>query len=1420
MKKGFFLSLLCLLAVSCSVHELDTKDEAPIRDNVFYASLESYSEPDTRVYVDDIFKIRWDAEDQISIFNLSNKNQQYGFDGKTGANAGAFNLISSPGGLEEPMDFICAVYPYQESTRINKEGVMTLNLPAVQAYREGSFSIGANTMVSATEDNLLQFKNVGGYLVLKFYGEGVSVSSIKLEGNNGELLSGNASLTPAVGSLPLVEKWEPRAETSITITCATPVKLGATKEEATPFWMVVPPTNFTKGFKLTVTDSDGNEFVKETSSKLSISRNEVIRVSQIQVVTAPVKYTKAAALSIDGTYLIVDASDTKLFKGASDGSYLGISPESGVITDPDGSLAGYEFTVENEGNNYFLKFNDGKYVICDYGTNGASGIVYVDDRSAVQYPFALSTGNNGAFFFSTTKVKPTHDANQVLYYKEPSNENNTDIFKIGATGRTIGVHLYLKDGVPQPGKQDRGLSFNPESVTCSLGDTPETPVLSGIYTTVTFSSSDESIAKVDANGKVTPVTAGTVTITATAEEDDEYNAGSASYTLKIKRAMTPGTYVRVTTLDEIKVGGEYVIAYESGTTMKAFKPILNGSKNAFLTTGNVVDVHIVDDGIEASEADGCRFTLANQYQTDKKFSLVVPEAGGATDYYFIVYGKENSTSSEASIVFFASPTASGYRSTFSLSSDGKLTLAGNSEYNFVYSDGSFTAVKNGVPSNLYLFVRIDGQPKKNRNLSFNPTSVTCFLGEKPEQPVLSGSFTTVTYSSSNESIAKVDANGRVMPVSIGTVTISATAEEDDQYRAGSAAYTLKIKKEWTSDTYERVTSMNRINTEGEYVLVYQDGLVQKVFKPVLNSQKNAFLTSADNARNVTIYDDEIEAADVDDCRIMLANQEGSKYSLVVPEADGTSDYYFVVYGRENPNSGTMTVFFASPTASGFRSTFSLAADGKLTLAGNSGYNFLYNTSGFFTSGNGSSANLYLFVRNGGPVKQKQTLSFSEETVSWSLGEGYEFGGSYAPQSVYGAQTAVTYSAEPESVAKIENGKIKIIGAGTATITATAAKSDKYYAATASYSLRIRNTVGGWVDMGSVSLENAALTAYLDDAERSYTDTNDDEITVMNNYSGSNYSYIERKDCPAPVHITWTDAASNSTVITIYEDQALTNKVWSQNASARSTSADVYNLIPGLTYYYTVSEGSTVWEKGYFNTTGRRRMIKVSDTEKIGHANNCRDLGGLVVTDKGAKKTIKYGYLYRGTNLDKTTDAEKAFMTGFMKIRMDVDLRSGTSSGPGSSEDGSYNCYRPFDPTRYEVDYINPGFTDFTDLTNVDKVRPVINTILNMATSGKSTYFHCRIGADRTGYFAMLIEGLLGVSEKDCSIDYELTCFSDAVGEKRYRNVAGNNQYFRQGLNYLRDQNGNTFQDKIENYLVNTVGISQNLIDEFKSTVLE
>ena len=123
------------------------------------------------------------------------------------------------------------------------------------------------------------------------------------------------------------------------------------------------------------------------------------------------------------------------------------------------------------------------------------------------------------------------------------------------------------------------------------------------------------------------------------------------------------------------------------------------------------------------------------------------------------------------------------------------------------------------------------------------------------------------------------------------------------------------------------------------------------------------------------------------------------------------------------------------------------------------------------------------------------------------------------------------------------------------------------------------------------------------------------------------------------------------------------------------------------------------------------------------------------------------------------------------------------------------------------------------MSTVSKIKSVMTAFFTTAKSGKASYFHCYVGADRTGYIGMLLEGLLGVFEKDCSIDYELTSFSDAVG-LRYRDGTPQDYYFRTGITFLRNQTGDTFQDKIENYLVNTVGISQADIDEFKSIVLQ
>lgn len=284
MKTSLFpFALICLLTISCSVQEPDTKDVVTREDDVFYATIESYADPDTKVYVDEKIKMHWNEGDLISMFNKRTLNQEYRFEGKTGDNAGKFEKVSAPFGTGNSLDFLCAVYPYKSSTKISNDDVLTLTLPAEQVYQEGSFGLGANTMVSVTEDNPLMFKNVGGYLVLKFYGKDVSISSIKLEGNNGEKLSGTANMTPVIGEVPKITLSDDKA-TSITLTCDKPVELDESKENSTIFWMVVPPTNFSKGFKLTVTGSDGKEFIKNTDKNLSIVRNTLLRIAPIEVV--------------------------------------------------------------------------------------------------------------------------------------------------------------------------------------------------------------------------------------------------------------------------------------------------------------------------------------------------------------------------------------------------------------------------------------------------------------------------------------------------------------------------------------------------------------------------------------------------------------------------------------------------------------------------------------------------------------------------------------------------------------------------------------------------------------------------------------------------------------------------------------------------------------------------------------------------------------------------------------------------------------------------------------------------------------------------------------------------------------------------------------------------------------------------------
>lgn len=287
MRRFFLLLLASMTVFACSKQDLSVSNKGNEEITRFRATVEGVHSSGTKIYSDEALKVLWNADDRITLFNKNTYNYEYKFTGADGANNGEFEKVPLPSGTiitANDLSYIYAVYPYvKRKNKIDNSGSkITVTLPETQEYKESSVGINANFMVAVSEDEYLQFKNVCGYLRFRLYGTNVSVSSIKLEGNNGEKLAGKADISVSLGKTPTTV-MQSTATSSITMTCMNPVILGNSAEDATDFIFVIPPTTFSGGFKITITDNIGKSFVKSLSRRLIITRNKMETMRALQV---------------------------------------------------------------------------------------------------------------------------------------------------------------------------------------------------------------------------------------------------------------------------------------------------------------------------------------------------------------------------------------------------------------------------------------------------------------------------------------------------------------------------------------------------------------------------------------------------------------------------------------------------------------------------------------------------------------------------------------------------------------------------------------------------------------------------------------------------------------------------------------------------------------------------------------------------------------------------------------------------------------------------------------------------------------------------------------------------------------------------------------------------------------------------------
>lgn len=171
-----------------------------------------------------------------------------------------------------------------------------------------------------------------------------------------------------------------------------------------------------------------------------------------------------------------------------------------------------------------------------FRVNGGSGItISITDGTITEFKF---TGTNyraltGEGYDDGTWTGSASSIELVNTEKDSNGKNQTVQIKTLTITYTGGV---------EDNRLAAGLAFPEEKYTVALGEEFTAPALTKETTAaVTYSSDKETVATVDpATGAVTLVGVGTARITAKAEANDDYKAGSASYLLTVNPAPVVG----------------------------------------------------------------------------------------------------------------------------------------------------------------------------------------------------------------------------------------------------------------------------------------------------------------------------------------------------------------------------------------------------------------------------------------------------------------------------------------------------------------------------------------------------------------------------------------------------------------------------------------------------------------------------------------------------------------------------------------------------------------------------------------------------------------------------------------------------------------------------------------------------------------
>ncbi len=768
--------------------------------------------------------------------------------------------------------------------------------------------------------------------------------------------------------------------------------------------------------KWVYTKTVGNEITFSNTTFKNLTLNLASATKEAAAPTE-IKWYKASVLEDGIDYLIV-SEGYALKNNAGSTDKVAVSPQDGIIT--------FETAVDET---IIWKATAHQEMTGDNGEGGVvaghytlkNGEYYLERTSSSAVGLKTSIPSDkpkyAVWDYDGTYLKHESSATMTFYFVY-NNGWKADYTDSNHEGVLTPIQIYT-NRAPQE------LAFTPaanaEYDLAKEEWTVAVPTLSGVQTSVTYALSEDSnpaVATVDADGTVLPLSRGSVTIVATAAGNDQYQAATATYSLKvIDSSITTKTYNKVTSTSDLSIGDKYLLVYEGGK--KVFNPILDG--NVFKKDGsNALDAEITDNTIVSDSFEESHLTLESGYflKVDKYGDYLYPNVASSRGVL--------SAESTATHALNVSIGSNGVASIIAKSGTYYLVWSTSSDY-----FSSNTDIEGSYSTGICLYKLDDGRLPQTP--SFSPAKVNYDMAGSAalEKPTLSNAFGDVTYSSSDETIATVDpSSGEVTVKKAGTVEIIATAAGNSQYKPGSVSYTLVITdSSITIPTWYKAEEIEA----GETYLIVSNGYALEN-----NGGSAAAVAIAEN--------DGVIEYDAPESVIFTATASSGKFTF---KNNGQ-------YMQRGGSYNSYTLSFSSSQSSYYQWTYD-SANSYLTATGTSTY-YVYYSSGnnrwSMSTSSGSSHTAALYSAH--PPRQAQTLSFSATSVTYDIASSAAF---TAP-TLTGAQTTVTYSSNKPAVATVDTstGKVTIGNTtGTVTITATAEGTNTYKPATASYTIRVTDS---------------------------------------------------------------------------------------------------------------------------------------------------------------------------------------------------------------------------------------------------------------------------------------------------------------------------------------------------------------------------